>query len=64
MGIPLSTKMKEGSWYISVDFQGQTVVAHLAQVRVFSASRLYGRMGILEEKSRAKIKSGFIRLYC
>ena len=62
-GIPLSTSPKEGSWYVEVSFQGQKVVANLAQCRVFSHLRMYEMMGTLDEPDISKIKDGFLRLY-
>lgn len=63
VGIPLSTKNKEGSWYIQFTFREKVVCANLAQVKVFSASRMLDKMGALDEGDIEKIKSGFLRLY-
>ncbi len=63
MGIPLSTQIKEGTWYVSITFQERKNCANLAQVRVFSASRMYGKFGELDEGDVKRIKDGFLRLY-
>ncbi len=63
LGIPLSTQIKEGSWYVSFDFKNQMVSVNLAQIRVMSAARLYKKMGEVAENDCAKVKSGFLRLY-
>ncbi len=63
MGIPLSTKIKYGTWYVSIMIKEYSGIAQLAQARVFSSARLYERIGILDEEDQVKIKSGFIRLY-
>ena len=63
MGIPLSTQIKEGTWYIKITFQDKEHSANLAQARTFSASRLYNKMGELDRDDVEKIKSGFLRLY-
>lgn len=63
MCIPLSTKIKNGSWYVEVSFQGKIISANIAQARVISVTRCYSKMGELDEKDFAKVKSGFLRLY-
>lgn len=63
MGIPLSTKVKDGTWYAKITFQNKEHVACLAQARIFSVSRMYEKMGELDDKDVEKIKSGFLRLY-
>ncbi len=63
MCVPLSTKTKEGSWFIKITFQGKEQVANIAQARVISSSRMYEKLGELDEKDVEKIKSGFLRLY-
>jgi mRNA interferase MazF len=63
LGVPLSTKNKTGSWYVSFSFQEREISANLAQVRVFSASRMQEKIGSLDEEDQEKIKSGFLRLY-
>lgn len=63
VGIPLSTKMKEGTWYVSFTFKEKEVCANLSQIRTFAASRMLDKMGTLDEGDREKIKSGFLRLY-
>jgi mRNA interferase MazF len=56
LGIPLSTKSKAGTWYVEVTFQEKISVANLAQVRVFSVSRMFDKIGALDEKDSGKIK--------
>ena len=63
LGIPLSTQNKTGSWYVDISFQGQKSIVNLSQIRAFSSSRLYEKMGALDDNDRAKIKNGFLRLY-
>jgi mRNA interferase MazF len=64
LGIPLSTKDRSGSWYVKISFQGKESTVNLSQIRAFSASRMYDKMGELEDNDRVKIKDGFLRLYC
>ena len=63
LGIPLSTKDKRGSWYIEISFQNVNSVVNLAQVRTFSSTRMYEKMGDLDDNDKKKIKDGFLRLY-
>lgn len=63
LGMPLSTKNKAGSWYVEISFQDKKSIVNLSQIRAFSSSRLYEKMGALDDNDRAKIKNGFIRLY-
>ena len=63
LGIPLSTQIKEGSWYVEISFQNKKHVATLSQARVFSSARMYQIMGSLDDNDIAKIKNGFLRLY-
>lgn len=58
IGIPMTTRQKDGSWYIKVNFQGKEVRAVIAQIRLFSSSRVYKRIGRLDENDMAKIKKG------
>lgn len=63
LGIPLSTQIKKGSWYVEIFFQEQKHVVTLSQIRVLSSFRMYDIMGSLDDKEIAKIKNGFLRLY-
>ena len=63
MGIPLSTQEHNGSWYVNFRFQGKEVYAALSQAKVFSAARLYNRLGQIAEDDMTKVKDGFRRLY-
>ena len=59
----LSTKEKSGSWFISFTFQGKDHIANLAQVKTMSVSRMYKKMGELDENDSRKIQDGFEKLY-
>ncbi len=63
LGIPLTTHIKQGSWYISFAFAESIACANLAQIRVVSAARLYTKLGDATTENFAKVKSGFLRLY-
>lgn len=64
LGIPLTSQPHDGSWYIHFNFHNREQVAVLSQQRVFSTSRLYERMGRIDEADMKKIKEGFHRLFC
>ena len=63
MGIPLSTQKHIGSWYVNFSFQGKQAYAALSQARVFSAARLYSRLGQATKNDMLKIKDGFRKLF-
>ena len=63
MAVPLTSKPKEGSWYVSFEFLGVIETAVVGQARVMSVSRLYDRMGRLPESDLQRVKDGFHKLY-
>ncbi len=63
LGVPLSTKIKKGSWYVDIVFHEQTHSANLSQIRVLSSYRLYKKMCELDDGDYKKVKDGFLRLY-
>ena len=63
LGIPLSTKDKQGTWYIPISHKDINCVAVLSQMRVLSSKRLFDKQGELDEKDFEKIKQGFYSLY-
>ena len=63
LGIPMTSKYKSGSWYVTVPFKGKNSTAVLSQIRIISARRLYERMGELDEVDSEKIDAGFRELY-
>ena len=64
MGVPLTSQKHEGSWYVSFVFKDKTQYAALAQVRVFSVSRLYTKMGMVPGSDLQIVRDGFKKLYC
>ena len=63
MGIPITSQQHKGSWYVSFEFKGRTETAVLSQAKVFSISRLYGRLGQVPDTDLEKVRNGFLRLY-
>lgn len=56
IGIPLSTKKKEGSWFLDVRVQGEIVTALLYQVRMFSTHRFQRRLTTLSVEDFYRVK--------
>lgn len=63
LGIPLTSKPHTGSWYAGFRFQGRDQVAVLSQIRVVSVSRLYTRMGNIDDTDKVTISKAFKKLY-
>jgi mRNA-degrading endonuclease toxin of MazEF toxin-antitoxin module len=62
IGVPLTSQKHEGSWYSSFEFQNKRQVAVLAQVRNFSVSRLYRKMGVVPESDLELVRNGLASL--
>ncbi len=56
IGIPLSTKIKTGTWFIDVQVQGKTVSALLYQIRMFSTRRFQRRLTTLDTVDFERVK--------
>jgi mRNA interferase MazF len=63
LGLPLTTQLKEGSWYVPVSYGGITCRAILSQARVFDRKRLIKIMGTLSRKNFENIKKQFAAFY-
>lgn len=63
MAVPLTSKPKEGSWYVSFEFQGMIQTAVVGQARVISTQRLNEKMGQVPKSDLEKVRNGFLRLY-
>ena len=63
MGIPLTSKDREGSWYVSFMQNGVNETAMLHQAKTMSVKRLYSRLGRIDEGDLQKIRDAFIKLY-
>jgi mRNA-degrading endonuclease toxin of MazEF toxin-antitoxin module len=64
LGIPLTTQMKNGNWYVRVFYGGVEQRAILSQIRIFDERRLIKRLGTLSYRNRAFIKERFLEFYC
>lgn len=63
MGIPLTSKIKTGPWYVNFTFLGKGQTAVICQARVVSVSRLHSKIGQVPSFSLLRIKSAFHNLY-
>ncbi len=61
--IPTSTKIKEGSWFVSFVHNSKTMVACLHQAKIVDYRRLDDRIGALSNHDYDLIKKGFSALY-
>lgn len=61
--IPTSTKVKEGSWYVSFTHGGKSVVACLHQARAIDHRRLSSKLGQIDTADYARVQKGFAELY-
>lgn len=58
IGIPLTSKIKHGTWFVGVRHREKKVTALLHQIRVFDRKRLLNSMGHLDDEDYRKIKTG------
>ncbi len=56
IGIPLSTKIKMGTWFAPISIDGHVQTALLYQVRMFSTNRFQRRLAVLEYNVLASIR--------
>lgn len=62
VGIPMTSKMKVGSWYIPIIFGGKISNANLAQIKTFNYRRLRDKYGQLENFAYLSLKIGLKNL--
>ncbi|MEK7617672.1 MAG: type II toxin-antitoxin system PemK/MazF family toxin [Patescibacteria group bacterium] len=58
-GIPLTTKIKNGSWYVPFKQEGKENRAMLNQIRVFDSRRLFTKLGTLDTTEWQFLKQKF-----
>ena len=63
MGIPLTSKPHEGSWYVPFVHNGKKQVAVIGQARVMNIKRLLQKIGEADDADMRKIRRAFIDLY-
>jgi mRNA interferase MazF len=63
LGIPLTTQLKNGTWYVSTIVREKEGRAALNQIRVFDKKRLINKIGTLGSENFLEIKMAFLNLY-
>ena len=56
LGIPLSTQIKQGSFFFEFELNGKISNALLVQARVYDAKRLENKIGKIDQESFSKLK--------
>jgi mRNA-degrading endonuclease toxin of MazEF toxin-antitoxin module len=56
IGIPLSSKEKNGSWFVDVSINNQKRCVLLYQIRMFSTNRFESRLATLDDNDFKKVK--------
>ena len=59
-GIPLTSQLHKGTWYMQFEFQGKEQTAVLIQTKLMDAHRVYTRMGELSRTDYDKVLNGYI----
>ncbi len=63
LGIPLTSRAKEGRWYFPITQGGKTNTAILSQIRTFDSKRLVKRLTTLSDESFAKVTDALSTTY-
>ena len=56
IGIPLSTKIKTGSWFVDIAIHGEKRYTLLYQIRMFHTNRFQRRLATLDDNDFARVK--------
>lgn len=64
LGIPLTSKIKIGTWYVTIRQNNKEITAQFNQIRIYDKKRLRNKMGEVDDADFEKIKQGFESLYC
>ena len=58
-GIPMTSKIKNGSWYVPFKQGARENRAMLNQMRIFDSRRLIGKIGTLDDEDWKRLKLAF-----
>ena len=61
--MPLTSKTKQGSWYVTIKHRGREITALLNQIRIYDKKRLLDRFGEIDDEDFRRIKAGFSSFY-
>jgi len=64
LGIPLTTKIKIGTWYVTIRQNHKDITAQFHQIRIYDKKRLRNKIGEIDDEDFRRIKAGFESLYC
>lgn len=64
VGLAMTSKDKQGSWYVPITQHKKESNVVLSQIRVMDEKRLYKLMGELDDKDWQKVVDGFKNLCC
>lgn len=64
LGLPLTSKKKEGTWYAEIDVNGEPGWIMLNQARILDKKRLIERLSIVKIEDFEVVKKKFHDLYC
>ncbi len=64
LGLPLTTKIKTGSWYVEISFNNKSQIVVLSQGRVFSYKRFKEKIGQLDKNDTKKVRDAYYKLHC
>ncbi len=62
IGLPLTTKVKNGTWFQQITLRGKVVTVTLNQIRIFSTNRLHSRLARLDNFDFIKTKRALKQL--
>jgi len=63
LGLPLTTKEKDGSWYVRIAFKGKPQTVVLAQGRVLDYRRLKEKLGEVGKSESGEITRAYAKLH-
>lgn len=63
IGLPLSTREKEGSWFVPIIQNRQKSTVLLHQIRIFDEKRLYSYIGEVDDTDWSNVIHGFQKFF-
>ena len=63
IGLPLTSKIKSGSWYVPITLHEKTSRVLINQVRILDKKRLTNKIGQLDSKDFDEVKRRFVNFF-
>jgi mRNA interferase MazF len=63
LGIPMSSQVKRGSWYVEITLREKVSIVLLSQIRILDYKRLSTKIGHIDQSDFKKVKNAFKKLY-